>query len=492
MGDLGNDIEKYLRGELSPTERHALEKRALSDPFLADALEGGESISMEDFSGDLKFLRQNLDNRLDQDDKKVVSLWSWTMRIAAGLLILVAATFAVFQLTDNNQDLPKIADSESPGKNTPPATQETADNTAQAVDSVEAIKEITTHDASSTLPEASKPSVSGEGAKPAKADGYIALNNPAKKEEQKRAEEENKLSVTLSEPSSQPSPIAGAPVEQEALHDSDVATDSTVTIAAANEKRDRVEAAQALQGKVAGVEAEEQKRAEAKRKLSTADKSAGAPAASESIVAREFGAGHTAVIKGKVTAADDGTGLPGVNVLIKGTEIGTITDAEGNYEIPVEKSVSGLVFTFIGMENQEVSIGEATEVNVAMNPDMTELSEVVVVGYTQDPKDDIIGRITFATPAGGRAGFKKYIETNLHYPEQALENNVEGKVTVQFTVEATGGLTNFKVVKGIGHGCDEEVIRLITQGPKWNPTRKDDEPIVGRMKVRVRFRLPKK
>jgi TonB family protein len=491
MGDLRNDIEKYLRGELSPTERHALEKRALSDPFLADALEGGESISMEEFSSDLKFLQQNLDNRLDMDDKKVVSLWSWTMRIAAGLLILVAATFAVFQLTDNNQDLPKIADSESPGKNTPPATQETDDNTVQAGDSLEVVKEITTHDASSTGPEASKPSVSGEGGKPAKTDGYIALNNPAKKEEQKRVEEENKLSYTLSEPSSQPSPIAGAPVEQEALYDSDVAVDSTVTIAAANEKRARVEAEQALQGQPAGVEGLAQQRAEAKRKLSTADKSAGAPA-SESIVTREFGAGHTAVIKGKVTAADDGTGLPGVNVLIKGTDIGTITDAEGNYEIPVEKSVSGLVFTFIGMENQEVSIGEATEVNVAMNPDMTELSEVVVVGYTQDPKDDIIGRITFATPAGGRTAFKKYIETNLHYPEQALENNVEGKVTVQFTVDATGGLTNFKVVKGIGHGCDEEVIRLITQGPKWNPTRKDDEPIVGRMKVRVRFRLPKK
>src|SRR5690349_16215045 len=99
MGDLRNDIEKYLRGELSPTERHALEKRALNDPFLADALEGAESIAMEDFSGDLKSLQHSISQRTKRGDAKVVSLWSWTMRIAAGFLIVAVAGFAVYQLT---------------------------------------------------------------------------------------------------------------------------------------------------------------------------------------------------------------------------------------------------------------------------------------------------------------------------------------------------------------------------------------------------------
>ncbi len=102
MGDLRNDIEKYLRGELSPADRHALEKRALSDPFLADALEGADSISMDDFSADLKSLQHSLAQRTQRDEeKKVIPLWSWTMRIAAGLLIVAVAGFAVYQITNN-------------------------------------------------------------------------------------------------------------------------------------------------------------------------------------------------------------------------------------------------------------------------------------------------------------------------------------------------------------------------------------------------------
>ena len=64
MADLKNDIEKYLRNELSPAERHALEKKALSDPFLADALEGGESFP--DFSTDVQKLNASLNERINK------------------------------------------------------------------------------------------------------------------------------------------------------------------------------------------------------------------------------------------------------------------------------------------------------------------------------------------------------------------------------------------------------------------------------------------
>jgi TonB family protein len=97
-----------------------------------------------------------------------------------------------------------------------------------------------------------------------------------------------------------------------------------------------------------------------------------------------------------------------------------------------------------------------------------------------------------AAPAGGRKAFKQYLETNLRYPEQALKNNVEGKVTVQFTVESNGKLSDFKVLKGLGYGCDEEVIRLIQQGPAWSPSKRSTEPIRDKVKVRLRFSLPKK
>jgi TonB family protein len=97
-----------------------------------------------------------------------------------------------------------------------------------------------------------------------------------------------------------------------------------------------------------------------------------------------------------------------------------------------------------------------------------------------------------AEPEGGRRAYKKYLEQSIVYPEQAIENKIEGKVTVQFTIEPTGQLTDFRVVRGIGSGCDEEVIRIIKQGPKWTPTKRSEQPIRGKVKVRMKFDLPEK
>jgi TonB-linked SusC/RagA family outer membrane protein len=92
-------------------------------------------------------------------------------------------------------------------------------------------------------------------------------------------------------------------------------------------------------------------------------------------------------ISGKVTSTEDGTSLPGVNVVVKGTTNGTVTDAEGNYKISVPSSGGSLVFSFIGLSTTEVEIGDRTTVDVSLSQDVQQLSEVVVTGYgTQDRK----------------------------------------------------------------------------------------------------------
>ena len=83
-------------------------------------------------------------------------------------------------------------------------------------------------------------------------------------------------------------------------------------------------------------------------------------------------------VSGKVTDADSGEGLPGVNVLIKGTSQGVNTDLDGNYKISVPSEGGTLVFTFIGMANQEVEIGSRSVIDVEMKADVRQLSEVVV------------------------------------------------------------------------------------------------------------------
>lgn len=94
-----------------------------------------------------------------------------------------------------------------------------------------------------------------------------------------------------------------------------------------------------------------------------------------------FALPETKTITGVVTSAEDGSALPGVNVVLKGTSKGTATDAKGKYSIQVPASGGTLVFAFVGLITQEVKIGTRTVINVAMSLDVAQLSEVVVTGY---------------------------------------------------------------------------------------------------------------
>jgi TonB-linked SusC/RagA family outer membrane protein len=84
-------------------------------------------------------------------------------------------------------------------------------------------------------------------------------------------------------------------------------------------------------------------------------------------------------VTGRVSSEDDGSAIPGVNVVVKGTTVGTVTDAAGNFSISAPADGT-LVFTFIGMASQEVAIANRTSIDVKMAQDVQQLSEVVVTG----------------------------------------------------------------------------------------------------------------
>ncbi|CAN5251282.1 SusC/RagA family TonB-linked outer membrane protein [soil metagenome] len=83
-------------------------------------------------------------------------------------------------------------------------------------------------------------------------------------------------------------------------------------------------------------------------------------------------------VSGRVTSVEGGEGLPGVNVIVKGTTVGTTTDIDGNYNISVPEGATTLVFSFIGLTTQEMVIGNRSVVDVRMSPDVQQLSEVIV------------------------------------------------------------------------------------------------------------------
>jgi Ca-activated chloride channel family protein len=93
-------------------------------------------------------------------------------------------------------------------------------------------------------------------------------------------------------------------------------------------------------------------------------------------------------ISGRVTSADEGSALPGVNVVLKGTARGVVTDANGNYSIVVPPQGGTLVFSFIGLVTKEVRLGSTDVVNVAMELDVQQLSEVVVIRGTKTHRSE--------------------------------------------------------------------------------------------------------
>ncbi|MBN1598810.1 MAG: SusC/RagA family TonB-linked outer membrane protein [Bacteroidales bacterium] len=97
--------------------------------------------------------------------------------------------------------------------------------------------------------------------------------------------------------------------------------------------------------------------------------------------------GQDIQITGKVTSADDGSALPGVSVVIKGTQQGVSTNVDGNYSITAPSDAT-LVFTFVGMEDQEVQVGGQTTIDVQLTSGLVEVEEVVVValGMRKDVK----------------------------------------------------------------------------------------------------------
>jgi TonB-linked SusC/RagA family outer membrane protein len=102
---------------------------------------------------------------------------------------------------------------------------------------------------------------------------------------------------------------------------------------------------------------------------------------------------QTMTVTGRITSAEDETGLPGVNIIVEGTSHGTVTDLEGFYSIEAE-SGQVLVFSSVGYVAEKVLLENQSVINLAMSPDVTTLEEMVVIGYGTQKKRDVIGSVS--------------------------------------------------------------------------------------------------
>lgn len=146
------------------------------------------------------------------------------------------------------------------------------------------------------------------------------------------------------------------------------------------------------------------------------------------------------VVSGKVTSVEDGSPIPGANVIVKGTTIGVVTDISGSYTISAPGG-STLVVSFVGLKSQEAVIGSRSIINFAMESDQQQLNEVIVVGYGGIKKNELSGAV---------GSVKGDAIRNLPIPslDRALQGRIAG-VQVNASNGVPGGNTQVRI-RGVG------------------------------------------
>ncbi|HIO26268.1 MAG TPA: SusC/RagA family TonB-linked outer membrane protein, partial [Flavobacteriaceae bacterium] len=123
-------------------------------------------------------------------------------------------------------------------------------------------------------------------------------------------------------------------------------------------------------------------------------------------------------ISGTVIGQEDGMPLPGVNILVEGTNYATVTDFDGNFSLEVPEN-SSITVSYVGFLTKTIEVSGETEFNIQLETDVQSLNEIVVVGYGSVKKTDLTGSV-------GTVGSDDLTERNLTNPVEALQGNVPG------------------------------------------------------------------
>ena len=180
------------------------------------------------------------------------------------------------------------------------------------------------------------------------------------------------------------------------------------------------------------------------------------------------------IIKGKVTD-QKGEPLIGASVMYKGTNIGTVTDVNGEFSLLKKAENKQLTAQYIGYDPVEVPVDTSRTMLIAMNEDRKGLSEVVVVGYGVNKKAN---KDNTPQPVDGKRKYLKYLKESLVRPTDETCAQVKGKVVLTFLVNRDGRPFHIKVKKSLCESSDKEAIRLVQEGPDWTYGNKQAEVTV--------------
>lgn len=162
-------------------------------------------------------------------------------------------------------------------------------------------------------------------------------------------------------------------------------------------------------------------------------------------------------VSGQVVDGDDRSPLPGVNILLKGTNSGTTTDFDGNFSIKVPSDQSVLVFSYIGYQTIEIVVGTQTNLAVSLPVDAQALAEVVVIGYGQQDKGDVTGVVAAVDS-------KNFNKGAILTPDQLINGKVAG-VQITSNTGEPGGQSSIRIRGGTSINASNEPLYVIDGVP---------------------------
>jgi len=215
---------------------------------------------------------------------------------------------------------------------------------------------------------------------------------------------------------------------------------------------------------------------------------------------QEMDSTKTIEVKGWVVNSATKLAIPGANIVVEGMQSGTTTDSDGQFVINAP-AYSTLIVSFEGFTTQlrpvngisghgialskgQSSDRETTNADPVAVPPVPE--EKVVAESPDLPVEGKVFTVVEKQPEfpGGTQEMYRFLGRNIKYPTAATRANISGRVFLSFIVTTTGKIQDVKVLKGIGFGCDEEAIRVVSAFPKWKPAIQNGQV------VNVKYNLP--
>ena len=219
-------------------------------------------------------------------------------------------------------------------------------------------------------------------------------------------------------------------------------------------------------------------------------------------------------LSGQVMEVNTKQPVVGASVLVRGTTYGTLTDANGKFELQVKKG-DVLMVSYVGLQTQSLPVVTESKLVVWMKDDVQSMEEMVVVGMASDgvgapsvthpdkkvvavaevpnvkEEQQAIFTVVEEMPQfpGGMGEAMRFLAQNIKYPKAAQQAKIEGRVIVQFVVGKDGSVSDIQIMRGVSPELDAEAIRVVGMMPKWIPGKQRGKAVTVKFTMPIMFRL---